>query len=81
MASHRLSIAFGGTFIIAIVSLLFLSFVRDIDELPGLDARYQWADREFAADDSVFLLGAGKADITGYMDLSSSIPVSHAERV
>ncbi|KAL5358028.1 Neutral/alkaline nonlysosomal ceramidase [Aspergillus floccosus] len=65
MANHRLGIAFGGTFIIAIVSLLFLSFVRDIDEPSGFDARYRWADREFAADDSVFLLGAGKADITG----------------
>lgn len=81
MANHRLGIAFGGTFIIAIVSLLFLSFVHDTNEPPALDTRYQWADREFAADDSVFLLGAGKADITGYMNLPSSVSIPLAERV
>lgn len=67
MANKKLGVAFAGTFIIVITSLLFLSFISDIQEPPGVEARYQWADRQFASDDSVFILGAGKADITGYV--------------
>ncbi|KAF9892762.1 hypothetical protein FE257_001164 [Aspergillus nanangensis] len=65
MANSRLGVVFAGAFSVALALLLFLSFVHNINQPPSVNAKYRWDDREFASDDSVFLLGAGKADITG----------------
>ncbi|GMG02885.1 unnamed protein product [Aspergillus oryzae var. brunneus] len=67
MANARLGVVVSGTFIAALFLLLLFSVVSDSNQPPVVDSRYNWADRntEFASDDSVFLLGAGRADITG----------------
>jgi neutral ceramidase len=67
MANARLDFVLGGAFTAALVLLLLFAVVPD-NQPPIFDSRYKWADRdtEFASDDSVFLLGAGRADITGY---------------
>ena len=67
MANARLGVVASGTFIAALLLLLLFSVVSDSNQPPVVDSRYKWADRntEFASDDSVFLLGAGRADITG----------------
>ncbi|PLB36567.1 neutral/alkaline ceramidase [Aspergillus candidus] len=65
--SVRYNVAFAGTFIVAVL-LLLISFVPSHNEPVRVEggARYRWADRSYAtSDDSLFLLGAGKADVTG----------------
>ncbi|KAE8146480.1 Neutral/alkaline nonlysosomal ceramidase [Aspergillus avenaceus] len=67
MANARLDVVFGGILVAALTLLLLFTVASEHFQPPVVDSRYQWADRdtEFAGDDSVFLLGAGRADITG----------------
>ncbi|KAL4919353.1 Neutral/alkaline nonlysosomal ceramidase [Aspergillus aurantiobrunneus] len=67
MTNTRLNLALVGTFIVAVVLLQVVSVLHDSDESPTFQVKSQWDDRSsnYVADDSILLLGAGKADITG----------------
>ncbi|CBF74402.1 hypothetical protein AN4245.2 [Aspergillus nidulans FGSC A4] len=67
MANFRLYLAFVGTFIFAVVLLQLISVLHGFDDSPVLEASLQWHDRSsnYVGDDSIFVVGAGKADITG----------------
>ncbi|KAL2866750.1 neutral/alkaline ceramidase [Aspergillus lucknowensis] len=67
MANTRLSVALVGTFIVALVLLQVVSMIHGSNQGPVFNVKSQWDDRssDFVADDSILLLGAGKADITG----------------
>lgn len=68
MAMIRLGVALVGT----VISLFLLvqMLMTGEDELPAFDANFGAKENDWmrasAADDGLFLLGAGKADITGY---------------
>ncbi|KAL4946863.1 hypothetical protein BDV06DRAFT_1389 [Aspergillus oleicola] len=66
MAFTRVNLTFIGTFVAAVL-LLQLIFVLHDDESPDFKVKSQWDDRasNYVADDSILVLGAGKADITG----------------
>jgi neutral ceramidase len=73
MANFRLGVALAGTLVTALVLLQLLSIVQTYNPPPsfsfvGKASRWEHraADKVSVSDDSVFLLGAGKADITGY---------------
>ncbi|EAW08086.1 neutral/alkaline ceramidase [Aspergillus clavatus NRRL 1] len=70
MANFKIGVAFAGTLVTALVLLQLLSIVQTYNPPPSFDSvekqSSKWEQR--AADpvsDDVFLLGAGKADITG----------------
>ncbi|KAL5336486.1 Neutral/alkaline nonlysosomal ceramidase [Aspergillus crustosus] len=67
MANTRLYLTLVGTFVAATVLLQLVSTLRSSNELPKIKVKSNWDDRSsnYLADDSIFLLGAGKADITG----------------
>ncbi|RDW93271.1 neutral/alkaline ceramidase [Aspergillus mulundensis] len=67
MANIRLNLAIVGTFIFAVVLLQLISVLHGYDDAPIFEVKSQWDDRSsnYVADDSILLLGAGKADITG----------------
>ncbi|KAL2843657.1 Neutral/alkaline nonlysosomal ceramidase [Aspergillus pseudoustus] len=67
MANSRLSLALVGTFIVAIILLQATSIIRGSNRGPVFQVKSQWDDRSsgYVGDDSIHLLGAGKADITG----------------
>lgn len=67
MANLRLYLALVGTFIFAVVLLQLISVLHGFDDPPVFEASLQWHDRSsnYVADDSIFVVGAGKADITG----------------
>ncbi|KAL4811523.1 Neutral/alkaline nonlysosomal ceramidase [Aspergillus unguis] len=67
MANARLSLALVGTFVVAIVLMQLVSVLHGSNRSPVFQVKSQWDDRSsnYVADDSVLLLGAGKADITG----------------
>ncbi|KAL4933641.1 neutral/alkaline ceramidase [Aspergillus undulatus] len=66
MAITKLNLALIGTFIAAVVFLQVI-FILHNDEFPVFQVKSQWDDRSsnYVADDSILVLGAGKADITG----------------
>ncbi|KAL4949773.1 Neutral/alkaline nonlysosomal ceramidase [Aspergillus filifer] len=66
MAFSRANLVFIGTFIAAVL-FLQLIFVLHDNESPDFKVKSQWDDRasNYVADDSILVLGAGKADITG----------------
>ncbi|KAL2855068.1 Neutral/alkaline nonlysosomal ceramidase [Aspergillus pseudodeflectus] len=67
MANSRLSLALVGTFVVAIVLLQVSSIIYGSHQGPVFQVKSQWDDRSsgYVGDDSIHLLGAGKADITG----------------
>ncbi|KAL4871762.1 hypothetical protein BDV12DRAFT_183590 [Aspergillus spectabilis] len=67
MANTRLYLALVATFVAAVVLLQLVSILHDSDDSPVFKVKSKWDDRSsnYVADDSIFLLGAGKADITG----------------
>ncbi|KKK11968.1 neutral/alkaline nonlysosomal ceramidase [Aspergillus rambellii] len=67
MANTRLSVALVGTFVLALVLIQVVSFLQTPSGIPAFDVNSRWDDRSsnYTSDDSIFLLGAGKADITG----------------
>lgn len=69
MSSLRLGIAFAGMTLAALVCLQLLAVFKSENQPPASFTRNfnQWKSRasKVSADD-VFLVGAGKADITGY---------------
>ncbi|KAL3451288.1 Neutral/alkaline nonlysosomal ceramidase [Aspergillus insuetus] len=67
MANSRLSLALVGTFVVAIVLLQVSSIIHGSNRGPVFQVKSQWNDRSsgYVGDDSIHLLGAGKADITG----------------
>ncbi|KAL4992463.1 Neutral/alkaline nonlysosomal ceramidase [Aspergillus falconensis] len=67
MANFRLNLVLVGTFIFAVVLLQMISVLHGFDDSPVFEAKLHWHDRSsnYVADDSILLLGAGKADITG----------------
>lgn len=70
MANLRLGMAFAGLTLALLVFMQLLAVVRYNDRVPvgSFDRNFnQWRGRASAAtDDGVFLVGAGKADVTGY---------------
>ncbi|KAL4963557.1 neutral/alkaline ceramidase [Aspergillus stella-maris] len=66
MAFNRANLVFVGTFIAAVVFLQLIFLLHD-NESPDFKVKAQWDDRasNYVADDSILVLGAGKADITG----------------
>ena len=68
MANLRLNAAFAGAFIALLILLLLFTIVPDQRRPITANTQTRWQDRaaKLDADGSVFLLGAGKADITGY---------------
>lgn len=72
MANLKLNAAFAGTFVALLVLLLLFTIVPDQRRPLSANTRSRWQDRaaEPDADGNVFLLGAGKADITGYYPFS-----------
>lgn len=73
MANLRLGVAFVGVTLAALVFLQLLAVFKLDDQSqspsPGLSSHFvQWKSRaNKAAADDIFLVGAGKADITGYV--------------
>ncbi|KAL3463804.1 Neutral/alkaline nonlysosomal ceramidase [Aspergillus heterothallicus] len=67
MTNSRLSLALVGTFIVAIILLQVTSIIHGSNRGPVFQVKSQWDDRSsgYVGDDSIHLLGAGKADITG----------------
>jgi neutral ceramidase len=67
MANTRLYLALVATFVAAVVLLQMVSALHRSNESPVIKVKSKWDDRSsnYVADDSIFLLGAGKADITG----------------
>ncbi|KAI9045794.1 neutral/alkaline ceramidase [Aspergillus affinis] len=67
MANLRLNAAFAGAFVALLVLLLLFTIVPDQRRPISANTRSRWQDRAAKLDggDSVFLLGTGKADITG----------------
>ncbi|KAK1141248.1 hypothetical protein N8T08_009287 [Aspergillus melleus] len=67
MANLRLNAAFAGAFIALLILLLLFTIVPDQRRPITANTQTRWQDRaaKLDADGSVFLLGAGKADITG----------------
>ncbi|KAI9367946.1 Neutral/alkaline nonlysosomal ceramidase [Aspergillus egyptiacus] len=67
MAHARFGVALAATFIAAVVLLQVISLLHGSSESLEFRAESQWHDRSsnYVADDSILLLGAGKADITG----------------
>ncbi|PLB46877.1 neutral/alkaline nonlysosomal ceramidase [Aspergillus steynii IBT 23096] len=67
MANLKLNAAFGGASVALLVLLLLFTLLPDQRHPLSANTRTRWQDRatEPNADGSVFLLGAGKADITG----------------
>ncbi|KAL4911587.1 hypothetical protein BDW74DRAFT_143232 [Aspergillus multicolor] len=67
MASIRLNLAIVGTFIFAVVLLQLISVLHGSNGAPIFEVKSQWDNRssDYVADDSILVLGAGKADITG----------------
>ncbi|KAH1603268.1 hypothetical protein KXX34_007901 [Aspergillus fumigatus] len=70
MANSRLGVALAGTLVTALVLLQLLSIVQTYNPPPTFSfvgKASQWEHRaaDKVSDDSIFLLGAGKADITG----------------
>lgn len=71
MANSRLGVALARTLVTALVLLQLLSIVQTYNPPPTFSfvgKASQWEHRaaDKVSDDSIFLLGAGKADITGY---------------
>ncbi|KAL4880067.1 Neutral/alkaline nonlysosomal ceramidase [Aspergillus karnatakaensis] len=67
MANSRLYFTLVGTFVGAVALLQLISVLHGSSESPVFKVQAKWDDRSsnYVADDSIFLLGAGKADITG----------------
>ncbi|KAJ0419129.1 Neutral/alkaline nonlysosomal ceramidase [Aspergillus carlsbadensis] len=67
MANSKLSLVLVGTFVVAIVLLQVSSIIHGSNRGPVFQVKSQWDDRSsgYVGDDSIHLLGAGKADITG----------------
>lgn len=74
MANLRLGAAFGAVAMTLLVFMQLLAVMRNTDQLPPSSFNtdpYQWRNRAGAAtDDGLFLVGAGKADVTGYDSIS-----------
>lgn len=71
MANFKFGVALAGTLVTALVLLQLLSIVQTYNPPPSFDfvgkgSRWEHRAADQVSDDSVFLLGAGKADITGY---------------
>jgi neutral ceramidase len=70
MANLRLGTAFGAVAVTLLVFMQLIAVMRHTDQLPPSSFNRnlnQWRNRAGAAtDDSLFLVGAGKADVTGY---------------
>lgn len=74
MANLRLGAAFGAVAMALLVFTQLVAVMRHTDQIPPSSFnRYlnQWRNRAGAAtDDGLFLVGAGKADVTGYESTS-----------
>jgi neutral ceramidase len=70
MANLRLGTAFAGLVLTLLVFMQLLAVARYNDRVPvgTFDRNFnQWRSRaNAAAEDGLFLVGAGKADVTGY---------------
>lgn len=70
MANLRLGMAFGAVTLTLLVCMQLLAVMRHDDQAPASSfsrSFNQWRSRTGAAtDDGLFLVGAGKADVTGY---------------
>jgi len=75
MANLRLGAAFAALSLTLLVFMQLLAVIRYNDKVPigSFDRNFnQWRSRANAAvDDDLFLVGAGKADVTGYADMFS----------
>ena len=71
MANLRLGAVFVGTMLILLVLLQLFAVLHGQDRAPesSFSRNFnQWRSRANAAtDDGLFLVGAGKADVTGYV--------------
>lgn len=71
MSSLRLGAALGALTLTLLVFLQLLAMAQHNDQPPASSFSRnfnQWKSRAgAAADDSLFLVGAGKADVTGYV--------------
>lgn len=67
MARFGFVAALAGIFLGALALLQLISIAWEGPKLPrfGYDSHREGRESGFASDDGVFLLGAGKADITG----------------
>lgn len=73
MANLKLNAAFAGSFVALLVLLLLFTIVPDQHRPIRANTQSRWQDRAAKLDTSdgnLFLLGAGKADITGYSPFS-----------
>lgn len=70
MANLRLGAAFGALTLLLLLFLQLLAVAQHGDQPPASSFSRnfnQWRSRaSAAADDGLFLVGAGKADVTGY---------------
>jgi neutral ceramidase len=77
MANLRLGAAFGAVAVTLLVFMQLIAVMQHTDQVTvsSFNKNFnQWRDRAGAAtDDGLFLVGAGKADVTGY----SSICFTH----
>lgn len=74
MANLRLGAAFGAVAVTFLVFMQLIAVMQNVDQVPLSSFNKnlnQWRDRAGAAtDDGLFLVGAGKADVTGYTSTS-----------
>lgn len=74
MANLRLGAAFGAVAMTFLVFMQLIAVMQHADQVPVASFNKnlnQWRNRAGAAtDDGLFLVGAGKADVTGYDSIS-----------
>lgn len=78
MVNLRLGAAFGALTVALVVFVQLLAMARDTEQAPASSFNKnfnQWISRaNSAADDGLFKIGAGKADVTGYRHPFGSRP-------
>lgn len=69
MANFRLGAALAGVLLVGFAVLQMFAIARNYNQPPNLQVKQKprWRNRpgDAASDNSLFLLGTGKADITG----------------
>jgi neutral ceramidase len=74
MANLRLGAAFGAVAVTFLVFMQLIAVMQHADQVPVSSFNKNlnlWRNRAGAAtDDGLFLVGAGKADVTGYSSIS-----------
>lgn len=68
MAGFRLGAIIAGVFLSALALLQLISIAQNQSPYPNINiVRNFWQGRDEQFGEDVFLLGAGRADITGYL--------------